>query len=103
MVRVSVAFYHTLDDHLAFAFFPVYGTWFYIQLDGLGDGGKSFHDSLNFDCRVFPDMPGLIRAANAVTMKSRLMGQEILERKGFIFNFFWLSHTNNPIIFGNLC
>ena len=38
---------------MVFAFFPVEGTWFYSQLDGLGDGRKSVRDPLNFDCCVF--------------------------------------------------
>ena len=48
-----VAFHHTLDDQLVFAFFTVEGTWFPIQLDGLGDGRDRVRDSLNFDCSVF--------------------------------------------------
>ena len=39
---------------MVFTFFPVDGNWFSSQLDGLGDGRKIVHDSLNFDCSVFP-------------------------------------------------
>ena len=73
-----------LDDHLVFDFFPVEGTGFYSQLDGLGDGCESVRDSLNFHCTVFLYTPDLTREANALMMKSRLMGQEMLERKGSI-------------------
>ena len=73
-----------LDDHLVFDFFPVEGTGFSSQLDGLGDGRESVRDSLNFNCSVFPYTHELNRVENAVTMTSRLMGQEMLERKVLI-------------------
>ena len=73
-----------LDYQLVFDFSPVEGTRFYSQLDGLGDGYESVRDSLNFNCRVFLYTPDLNLAANVVTITLCLIGQEMLERKGYI-------------------
>ena len=61
--------------------FPGGGTYFSIQLDGLGDVHESVRDPFDLHCRFFTNMPHLNRAVNSLMMTFRSMGQEMLERK----------------------